>query len=127
MQDGAPPREPRAPDPRQVAQDWITLWQSELAAAAADRELGETWGTLAGLWAGIAGAMVQFAPRGVADDRSGFPSPPGLAGAAAPARPAPAAAAPDARDAEIERLARRVADLERRLADVERGGDGGGG
>jgi hypothetical protein len=139
MHDGAPPRDRAggpagspgsdpshtagAPDLQQVARDWITLWQSELTAAATDRELQETWQTLAGLWAGIAGAMVHAMPRGLTDN--GRPHTPG---AAAPARAAPAAAAPDARDAEIDRLARRLADLERRLADVERGGhDGGGG
>src|SRR4051794_10690451 len=29
-----------------LAQDWITLWQSELSALAADPELRETWQTL---------------------------------------------------------------------------------
>jgi uncharacterized protein YceH (UPF0502 family) len=104
-----------------VARDWITLWQSELTAAAADRELQETWQTLAGLWAGVAGAMLRQMPRGTADGRSGSSAPPGSAGAAPPARAAAAAAAPDARDAEIDRLARRVADLEQRLANIERG------
>ncbi len=144
MHDGAPPHDGAGgpagspgsfsshpagpPDQQQVARDWITLWQSELTAAATDREVQETWQTLAGLWAGIAAAMVQAMPRGMPD--GGRATPP--TGAAAPARAAPAAAAPDARDAEIDRLARRLADLERRLAEVERanvehGGDGGGG
>jgi len=145
MHDGAPPRDRAGgpagspgsdpshaagpPDLQQVARDWITLWQSELTAAATDREMQETWQTLAALWAGIAGAMVRAMPRGMADGARAQP----FAGAAAPARAAPAAAAPDARDAEIDRLARRIADLERRLADVERpspehgGHDGGGG
>jgi hypothetical protein len=146
MHDGAPPRDrqggpagapggerPRAtgasaphpspaPDLQQAARDWITLWQSELTAAAADREWQESWQTLAGLWAGVAGAMLQQLPRGLPDVRPAGAAPPGGAGAAAPARPAPAAAASDARDAEIERLAGRVAELERRLADIERGG-----
>jgi len=143
MHDGAPPREtqggpagapgrgrtpasetgaPPAPDLQRVARDWITLWQSELTAAAADREVQEAWQTLAGIWASVAGAMLQHLPRGVPDGTSAGPRPAGSAGAAASARPAPAAAAPDARDAEIERLAGRVADLERRLADLERGG-----
>ena len=29
------------PDPRKLAQDWITLWQSELSAMAADPEMRE--------------------------------------------------------------------------------------
>jgi hypothetical protein len=130
MHDGPPPRDdpgarPRdasaaAPDLQALARDWITLWQSELTAAAADRELQETWQTLASLWAGAAAAMLHGLPRG-GPDVGGFPFPAGGARAAAPARPASAAAAPDARDAEIDRLARRIAELERRLADLERG------
>jgi hypothetical protein len=30
-------------DPATLARDWITLWQSELAATAVDREAQETW------------------------------------------------------------------------------------
>jgi hypothetical protein len=126
---GSPPHHGRAagasesapPDLHALARDWITLWQSELTAAAADREVQETWQTLAGLWAGAAAAMLHGLPRGAPDGRPAPPAP-ASPGAAAPARPAPAAAAPDARDAEIERLAGRIAELERRLADLERGG-----
>jgi hypothetical protein len=111
------PADQHAVDLQALARDWITLWQSELTAAAADRELQETWQTLAALWAGVAGAMVQGMPRGVPDGAAGLPSarPP-----AAP-RAAPFAAASDARDAEVDRLARRVAELERRLADLDGG------
>lgn len=127
MDEGDPPRdrpggsagEPRAPDMQApdmqaLARDWITLWQSELAAAATDREMQETWQSLAALWAGVAGAMLHGLPRGLPDG-GGISG----AGAAAPARPAPADAAPDARDAEVERLARRVGELERRLAELD--------
>ena len=38
----------------ELARDWITLWQSELAALAADREAQETWQALVALWAGAA-------------------------------------------------------------------------
>jgi hypothetical protein len=130
MDQGDPPRDrpDRAgagrpePDLQALARDWITLWQSELAAAAADRELQETWVGLAALWAGAANAVLQAMPRGGGDGAAGWP------GAAAPPRPAPAAAAPDPRDVEIERLARRVDELERRLGELEdegRGGTGG--
>jgi hypothetical protein len=144
MHDGAPPRNrsggsagvrtaPDAPDPaatppagpdlRALARDWIALWQSELTAAAADREVQEAWQTLARLWAGGAAAMLHALPRGAADASSAAPRGASRhAGAAQSSRPAAAAAAPDPRDAEIDRLARRIADLERRLAEIERTG-----
>ena len=106
------------PDPQKLAQDWITLWQSEMSAMAADPELRESWQTVIGLWAGTMAAMLRGLPRTHGHD--------GTAGQTRPAdapRPTPAAAASDARDAEIERLARHVATLERRLADLERGSD----
>jgi hypothetical protein len=92
-----------------LARDWITVWQSELAALAADREAGETWQQTLALWAGLAACVL-----GGADAAGAHP-----AGADAASRPAPAAAAPDARDAAIDRLARRIGELERRLADLE--------
>ena len=96
---------------------------------AADREVQEGWQTLAALWAGAAGAALSGLPRGRpggggatvherADRR---------AGTAAPAGPAPAAAAPDPRDAEIERLHRRIDALESRLAGLEAGRPAAGG
>jgi hypothetical protein len=117
-----------APDLRALARDWITLWQSELAALAVDREAQETWHTMLALWAGAAGAMLTAAPR----ERPGRGAPRhagGHAGPAASPGTAPAAAAPDPRDAEIERLARHVRELEARLAEIEHGlrdGNGGG-
>src|SRR5271156_4264705 len=66
---GREPNDPRPLDLQAIARDWITLWQSELTAAAADRELQETWQTLAALWAGAAGAMLQGLPRGGPDGR----------------------------------------------------------
>ena len=106
-----------AADLQTLAQDWIAVWQSEIAAAAADREVHEAWQSMAALWAGAAGAMLRALPRSQPHD-----GPTGGTGTAAPARAAPAAAAPDPRDAEIQRLGQRLADLERRLADLERGG-----
>jgi hypothetical protein len=137
MHDGDPPdlRAPgpeasdsETPDLAALAQDWITVWQSELSGAAIDREVQETWQTMAALWAGAASTMLRALPR-VAHDPGATDT--GAAGRrktavragpgpAAAARPAPAAAAPDARDVEIDRLTDRIADLERRLADLER-------
>jgi len=104
-----------SPDLQALARDWITLWQSELTAAVADREVQESWQTLAALWAGVAGAMLHGLPRGLADGAAG----PFGAGAFAPPRAASPAAASDARDAEVQRLARRVDELEARLAKLE--------
>ena len=82
MSDG-PGRDESAagPDLRKLAQDWITLWQSELAGLAVDREAQETWQAMLALWAGAAAAMLRAMPR---DDAAGgdacrsprHPSPP---------------------------------------------------
>jgi uncharacterized membrane protein YccC len=117
------------PDPRKLAQDWITLWQSELSAMAADPEMRESWQTVMAFWAGTMSAMLRGLPRAGASERPGNPAADrhdrtdGHARTADAPRAAPAHAASDARDAQIERLARNVAALERRLADLERGGD----
>jgi hypothetical protein len=104
-----PPPDPAAPDLSAWAEDWITIVQSELASLAVDRELQEAMQRLVAGWATAARALIPH-------DGPARP-----ARAAAAARPAPAAAAPDARDAEIERLGARIAELEARLAILERG------
>jgi len=93
------------PDLEALARDWIALWQSELTALATDREARETMQASMALWAGALSAMMRATPRD---------STPGTA---------PAAAASDPRDAEIRRLARHVAELEARLAKLERSDD----
>ena len=106
------------PDTRKLAQVWVTLWQSELSAMAADPEIRESWQTVMALWAGTMGAMLRGLPREPNAPRHDRAN--GRPGATDAPRAAPAAPAPDARDAEIDRLARHVAALERRLADVAR-------
>ena len=102
-----------APD---LARDWITLWQSELSALATDREWQEAQERLIALWAALGRmAATGAVPGGAPADGSA-----GRAGTAAPPRPATAAAAPDAGDGELDRLRRRVAELERLLAGRER-------
>jgi Lon protease-like protein len=101
-----------------LAQDLVAMWQSELTAMAADREVREAWAAMVALWAQSAAAAMKL----VAYDKA-----PGSAGAAQPARAAPAAAAPQPGVDEIERLGRRVAELEQRLAQLLERGDGGAG
>jgi hypothetical protein len=129
---------PVLPDPQKLAQDWITLWQSELSAMAADPEMRDSWQTLMAVWAGTMSAMLRGLPRPPSyGERHGDPYAEqrgdpatdrydrtgGQPGTADAPRATPADATSDARDAEIERLARHVATLERRLADLEHGGD----
>jgi hypothetical protein len=106
------------PDLSGLARDWITIWQSELAATAVDVEAHESLVRLAALWAQdstqVASSMMAVAsPDCAVDDISPRP-------AAAP-RPATAAAASDPRDAEIDRLTERVRELEQRLGRLEAG------
>ena len=95
------------PDLSQLAEDWITLWQSELAAMAADPELAEAWAASVALAAAFWRAQALRWPRHDA--------------AHAPPRPAPAGTAPDgqrdARDSGDD-LRARITELERRLADL---------
>jgi hypothetical protein len=96
-----PPEEAASEDLHDLARDWITLWQSELAALTVDREAQEAWCVLLSLWAGAAGAVIGGLSRGLADDsRRGSL-------ATAP-RSTPAAAASDAGDVEVERHRERV-------------------
>jgi len=101
-------------DMQALAQDWVTLWHSELSALSADRETQETWRTCLAIWAGWSATLSKPLLDGPDDGGvAGRNRPPD-----APRTPA-GSPAPDARDAEIERLARLVADLERRLADLD--------
>lgn len=122
MTEDANPDEPKRPLVlAQFLQDWTTLWREELQAqerdlAGAGTRVGrpgsgasadlaaatELWCTTMRLWAETLGAST-VRPR----DRS------------TPPRSAAIAAASDARDAEIERLTRRVDELEAHLARLE--------
>ncbi len=92
-----------------LAKDFVILWQSELTAMAADRELRETWVSTLALWAQAAIAATAYLPH----DRP----PSGSPGAAQPARPPAADAASGPGLDEVEQLKRRVAELEQRLGE----------
>jgi len=103
---------PDSPDLSAYAQDLITLWQSELSALAADREMYEGFQRGLGIWSAAAQNIAQNLPKAPVRD------PPRRSGSAAPAGAASGPVAPDARDAELARLAERVAELERKLAEL---------
>jgi hypothetical protein len=119
----ANPDEPNGPQVlAQFLQDWTRLWREELHAQASNADASplaqipgvgsppdlaaamDLWRKAMGTWAETMGVS---APSAGSRDRS------------APSRSAAAAAASDPRDAEIERLARRVDELEARLAKLE--------
>src|ERR1700722_4281165 len=92
-----------------LASDLVAMWQSELTAMAADREVRECWATLLALWAQSAPPAAALLSHDAARGSTGAPQ---------PARAAPAAAAPQPGLAEVEQLNRRVAELEQRLAEL---------
>ncbi len=125
MADGPPgsgerdPPAAGAPQPAEVWRDWVTIWQSELNALATDREALAAWTRFVELWAAgarAAGALLPAHLPGPTHDGAA-----GRAGAEPQAGTAAPVAAPDARDVALERLASRVAALERRLAERDGG------
>jgi len=100
-----------------LAEDWVALWQSELTAMGADRELRESFMAMVSLWGAAATAALGTL-------RAGHDPAYRKAVAAQPPGTAAAAVAPVPGLAEIERLHRRIAELEQRLAvfDRDRGG-----
>jgi hypothetical protein len=95
-----------------LGEDWVALWQSELTAMAADRELRESWAAMVGLWASTA----TMAPGALKPRHDAA----GTAVTAQPPRAAAAAAAPVLGVDEVAGLNHRIAELERRLAAFER-------
>ena len=99
----------------QVLEDWVTIWQSELACWAVDREIQEALLRGGELWAAQARAAAQvLAPMLQASHERAAGSP----GADAPPGAPPVDAASDGRDAVIARLLARVDELERRAGAV---------
>ena len=108
----------------QFMRDWTSLWQQELQAQGRDPEAA---GAYAGKPGGGASPDLSSAmdlwrtAMGVWAEAMGLPPASSVRSrdSATPSRSTSAAAAPDPRDAEIERLARRIDDLEARLAKLE--------
>ena len=114
-------RDPSGPTPgfSELFEDWVTIWQSELAGLVLDRESQDNTLRFIDAWADRARESLRvMAP---ALDRPVRP-----AGPVPPPRPTPVADAPvaarqpsdrnpDARDDIIRDLLDRVAELERRL------------
>ncbi len=103
-----------------LAEDWVALWQSEMAAMAADRELRESWTGLLALWAGAVGAALQLAPGWRGFDAAAARNANGAASTPQPAGTPPAAAASDLGGDEARRLHERITELESRLSTFER-------
>ncbi len=89
--------------------DWITIWQSECAARALDRDTQDVFLAAVTRWAEAARAMAALWPA-AAVEQPPTPRPD------APPGPAPAVAASRPRDPALAELESRVAELERRLA-----------
>src|SRR5262245_39735128 len=121
-----------SPDLEALARRYLDLWQDQMAAMAADPELSDTlarlWQTTAAAgpagWAALWGAAVPPrgpAPGGAGASRAGAPGA-GVWGTGthdAAAGAAAAAAAPRERADDVADLARRVAELEVRLGRIE--------
>jgi hypothetical protein len=107
------------------ARDWITLWQSELAALASDTEAVEAWTRLLSLWAGAAAAGLRMAPRAdaVHDPYAARAAPPPRAAAAGAPSDAGGVAGDGGRrdDAVLARILDRLDAIERRIAALEVG------
>lgn len=109
--------------------DWTTIWRSEMAGMAIDRELAETWTSMAMAWQRMALGLAGLTPRPQADERqhaAGRQQAAGRAGADAPAgaTPAPAPSHDELRRElraefrrDLDAMGDRIATLERALAE----------
>jgi hypothetical protein len=124
----SPDQSKEEPDMARFLQDWTALWRDELQAQANDPEgiagTMELWRAAMTAWTGALG-VPPFGVTPAGMPPTGMPPfgmPPMSASSprehGSPWAPAVAVAS-DPRDAEIERLARRVDELETRLAKLE--------
>ncbi len=105
---------PDPPDLARFLQDWTALWREELLAQATDpnavTEATDIWRTLAVLW--TLPARAPSLPDCIHDGRT-------VGRHANATWPETAAPAPDPRDATIDRLTRRIDELEARVAELD--------
>jgi hypothetical protein len=135
----------KGPEPetdfRALAEDWISIWQSEITAYLTDPETQQAWAAMMTIWAQAAQTMMRAMPPNsgfgqgfaagfgangerasprakppAAHERRPKRDPAKPSGSDAAPRAAPVAAAPVARDDEVRRLEQRVAELERHMA-----------
>ena len=99
-----------AADPDARVRDWMTIWQSEIAALGVDREVQEGWARLAGNWAR---AAVQMSGGRDSAGRAGADAAPGAAAAADASGAGPGVAD------ELALLRGEVAGLRRRIEQLE--------
>jgi ubiquinone biosynthesis protein UbiJ len=108
------------PDFQELARRYLALWQDQLMATASDPELSEMLARFFALaaptaaWTSTLWRQMQ-AGAAPTHDHVAPEQPP------EPARAAPAAVAPDDRGGSVDRLSRRIAALEERLARLEAG------
>jgi hypothetical protein len=100
--------------PDKFAEDWVALWQSEITAMAADRELRESITAMLALWASTATATIKLLQAPYESSRRD-------AQTLQPARPQAVAAAFEPGLDEVASLHRRIAELEQRLAGLDSG------
>ncbi len=95
-----------------LTRDWVTIWQSEVNAAATDRERAETLARIATGWSrgSATPPVLPVQADGPAGHAARQPSP----------RPASADASPAAGDGPVADLALRVDELVRRVGELER-------
>jgi hypothetical protein len=99
-------------DPAALWSDWMTIWQSEFAAMAQDREIAESLAATTQLWSTLAAAtLAARVPGAGTQEEADAESARTGTTTGTPA----AAAAPGAGGDVVVELERRIAELERRL------------
>jgi hypothetical protein len=103
--------------------DWTTIWRSEMAGMAIDREMAEAWTSMAMAWQRMALGLAGLAPRPQTNERQHAAGRAGTDAKAGPT-PAPAPSHDELRrelSAEFRRdldaMGTRIATLERALAE----------